>query len=301
MPIVGGIVIYLSLLIILQFLNSDYWTNLIIYSAIVIVVMGALDDAFQLNVTTRLVCQIIACILIFGGGLKILDLGNYQYLPYLQLGIFGFFLSGIAVVSLTNAMNFMDGLDGLSASLSSSAIIGILSFSFIYNDFIFNPIFEIYFYILISLLIFLFFNFGIFFKRKIFLGDSGSMTLGFLISWFLIYNTRFEIDNIPPVLALWCVSLPLYDFFGVIIRRLVRRRNPFSPDRRHLHHLLIDCGFSQLISVLMIFLTSLIFLILGGFLFFFLGPDFAFIGFVFIFFIYLLITFRLSKSIIILN
>ena len=295
-PLIGGIAIYLSVISFLYFLNSDYWINLIIYSSIIILIVGALDDAFQLDVTLRLVCQIFACVIIFGGGLKILSFGQYEYFPYVQLGLFGFFVSCLSVVALTNAMNFMDGVDGLSAGLSLIAILGIIAYSFIFNNYILAPIFETYFYIVVSILIFLFFNLGFIPKLKIFLGDSGSMTLGFIIGWLLIYNTRFEINNMPQVLALWCISIPIYDLFGVIIRRFVRGLNPFSPDRRHLHHILMDKGFNPTITVIIILLSSLVLLFLGGFIYFNFGSDLALLGFILSFIFYLIITLILSKS-----
>ncbi|PPR43971.1 MAG: hypothetical protein CFH18_01039, partial [Alphaproteobacteria bacterium MarineAlpha5_Bin8] len=143
----------------------------------------------------------------------------------------------------------------------------------------------------------IFFNFEILFLKKIFLGDSGSTTLGFILGFLLIYFTHPEHRNFHPVLAAWCVSLPIFDLVTVVIRRLYRKINPFKPDRRHIHHLLLDKKISPRRVLLIILSTSVTLNIIGGIIYFTLGPLESLIGYVVFMLIYLVSSFAYIRRI----
>ena len=123
------------------------------------------------------------------------------------------FFTIVCVIGLTNAINFIDGIDGLSSSVSIIAIFSILFYSYYEND-LGNHL--LLFYLLISIFIFLFSNLNIILPKS-FLGDSGSMFLGFFIAWLLIYFTHPSINYFHPVLCIWVASLPIFDLMTVFL------------------------------------------------------------------------------------
>lgn len=281
-PMIGGLAIYLSLLLLLLFFSFSFWINMIVLSSSIVVVLGALDDSLNLGVLIRLLSQLLAGLLMLGSGLSILDIGNYGSLAPIELGVFGILLTLISVTGLTNAINFMDGIDGLCSGLVLIAILSIYYFSYIDIS---NVDLNFLIFFASSIFIFFLFNLGIIPSKKVFLGDSGSMMLGFITAWLLIYYAHPSIRSIHPVLTLWCVTIPVYDIIGVIIRRIIRRINPLKPDRRHLHHILLDKGFSSYHVLIIILLLATISSFLGGMVFYIFGSSVS----LFLFFIGLLI------------
>ena len=148
---------------------------------------------------------------------------------------------------------------------------------------------------MISLIIFVFFNLGFIKKYQIFLGDGGSTFLGFLVAWLLIYYSQHPVKVLNPVLTIWCVSLPVFDFMSVFLRRINKRKNPFKPDRNHMHHLLLKLGYSSNISLLILISFSIIFTLIGGMFFSYFGPTLALMIFLLFLIIYVLISNYLYK------
>ena len=129
-------------------------------------------------------------------------------------------------------------------------------------------------------------------KFKIFLGDSGSMTLGFMMAWFLIlYTLVYQV--IHPVLAMWCVTLTTFDIITVVIRRILRNKNPFKPDRRHIHHLLLDRGGKHYEVTITILIIASLFNMLGIFTLHTYGPLVSLSAYFFLFIAYFLINIKL--------
>ena len=203
-------------------------------------------------------------------------------------------LTVISIIGLTNALNFIDGIDGLCSGLVLIALVSL--FCFIYISGIQNEI-QIIKLFICSVTAFLLVNIGFIPIKKIFLGDAGSMVLGFILSWFLIYYSHPTIRYIHPVLALWCVPIPIFDLLGVIIRRLMRKINPFKSDRRHIHHILIDLGLSPIKVFLTITISSIIISLIGGIIYFNFGPFPALLSYAILFISYVFVSFSLSRKI----
>ena len=294
-PLVGGLTIYLSLILFFPFMSIPFWLAIIIFSAGIIVLFGAIDDALQLGISIRLISQIIAGLIVVGSGLTIVDIGGYMFLQPIKLGIFGILLSLLCVVGLTNAINFMDGIDGLSSGLTLISLFSIYVFSIFDGGLRDGNILVI---LGICLLIFFIFNMGFVKINKIFLGDSGSMMLGYILAWMLIYYSHPNTRSIHPVLTLWCVTLPVFDLLGVILRRISNKINPFKPDRRHLHHLLLQSGLSYRSTLLMILFMSLSSSIFGITIYKLFGPGPALLSFLFLFIGYIIFSFNLSNKLI---
>lgn len=223
--------------------------------AFIIAVMGVVDDCKNLSAKLKFVIQILAAlVVIIGGNIRITVFTNpnifsdnpYLVLPWwLSIGA-----SVIWIVFITNAVNFIDGLDGLAAGVSA-----IMSVSLV---FIALRIQE-YSAAIIGLAImgacfgFLPFNFN---PAKIFMGDTGSTFLGFMLATLSIQGVFKSYAIITFAVPLLILGLPLFDALFAMIRRIYKGQSPMVADRGHLHHRLIDMGFSQKQTVFILYAIS---------------------------------------------
>lgn len=242
-PLIGGVSAFISYSIVTLFVlpESTKLTYLVLGAAIVLVV-GALDDYRPISVRIRLFLQVIACgLVIWGTGLSVDTLSNIEPLGNIELGFMAVPFTVIAVIGLMNAFNFIDGIDGLSGVIALVAIVGILAFESLSGS---SKNLEYLAFLGVSLLPYLLHNLG-FLKGKIFLGDAGSMFVGFTIAWTLINQTQVGVQTMSSSAVLWCVAVPVIDTLGVMVRRIKKGHSPFKPDRDHLHHILLRAGFSS--------------------------------------------------------
>ena len=255
-PMVGGLAIYLVLLASFILIGPPLKAGWFLFALTLLVATGLLDDAFGLGVKTRIAAQSLAtAVMVFGAGLSIQWVG--LGIPGDgALGLMGVGLTLFAVVGLTNGFNMVDGIDGLAAG---HLMIGVLCLAGI-QVWAYDSVYQAEWLSLLFSAVFAFWlvNMSLTPLKPVFLGDSGSLLLGFTMSWLLIYYTQAPIGLIEPVTALWCVTLPVFDTLVVIARRLKNRRSPFSPDRNHLHHLLVDQGASPRVALAVILGASLV-------------------------------------------
>lgn len=200
--------------------------------AILVGFVGVLDDRYTLLPTVKLFAQSAAAITSMLGGnvIERLSLGSFS----VELGILSFPLTLAWILTLVNAHNFIDGLDGLCAgvSMTESLALALISFSLGNNE------------TAVAALIlggaclgFLPYNAG---GAKIFMGDTGSTTVGFLLA-FLSTKTLFQTEtSVSTAVPLLLFALPLADITFAVTRRLLSGKSPFAPDRSHIHHLLAD-------------------------------------------------------------
>ena len=254
-PVIGGISIYINFLIYVCLFSIDKQLITITFITGIIVFIGLLDDRGDLPIIPRLTAQLIITLLMIGSGVYIVDLGEYLFFSKIELGFFSILLSVITIMGLTNAVNFIDGVDGLCSGIVILALITILFFCKINNTIDLIKDIELYYLLILSIIIFFILNFFTD-NFKIFLGDSGSIFLGFILSSLLIYFTQPNNNFFHPCLVFWCVPLPILDLLSVIIRRILRKKNPFRPDRRHIHHLLLDLKFKPRLVVFLLLLFS---------------------------------------------
>ena len=291
-PLIGGITIFSNILLYSFYFNLDYHIQVIIYSSIILLVMGVIDDSIELRITYRLITQLISCLIVIGSGLIIKNIGNYMYFPNIEIGILSVAFTVICVVGLTNAFNFMDGIDGLCAILILNSIVSIIFFSYFFNNKLpYNHEFLII--ICLSIASFLIFNLNNFFK--IFLGDAGSITLGFIVSFLLIFYSQSNDEYLHPVLTIWCVTLIVYDFIAVFIKRSLQGINPFKPDRSHFHHILLKHKFSPFSTLIIMFLSASFLNILGFLIFIYAGPMPSLLTFLILLVIYIVININIEK------
>lgn len=237
-PRLGGIGFILSFLVsaVLYLIISkeiSFTRHFPLMLAITIVfVFAIIDDIFNLPAFIKLIVQIIAVSIVCFNGYRFTQIFGFQ-LPT----VVSFILTFGWILALINAYNLIDGLDGLCGSLSLITIstLGIL-FSYSYNE-----VSEICFILVAAIFGFLCFNWP---PAKLFMGDNGSQTLGFIIATIPLYtsNDVFEYNKFLIMVSL--TALPLFDVIAAIWRRLRDKKPIMSPDRSHLHHKLLNLGYS---------------------------------------------------------
>ncbi|MCS7459969.1 undecaprenyl/decaprenyl-phosphate alpha-N-acetylglucosaminyl 1-phosphate transferase [Paenibacillus doosanensis] len=258
MPRLGGLAIFVGFVgayfVIspaIDSLNGDVAIGLLVGGAIIVLV-GALDDRFDLSPKVKLLGQIIAaCVVVYSG--VVIDLVNVPFgdttvsLTWLAVPLTIFWIVGV-----TNAINLIDGLDGLSAGVSGIATTTILVLALMMGNITVVLLSVI---LLGSIVGFLFYNFH---PAKIFMGDSGALFLGFSLATLSIlgFKQATVLSLLVPIMIL---GVPLSDTFFAILRRWVNNLPISKPDKSHLHHCLLQLGFSHRITVLIIYGVASIF------------------------------------------
>ena len=255
-PLVGGIAIFLSILSASAFgLKVD--TPLLMALGALLVI-GIYDDFFDMRSYKKLISQIGICMLLISvTGVQIRSLGTLPGGVELLLPYGGVILTIVAMVGLINSINMADGLDGLAGGLSIMALIHLMLAMHMIDRPISAADLMLMFVVCGALTAFLVFNLMPV-RHKIFLGDSGSMLLGLLLSFFIIKASQTQplTSTLPTSMVAWIVALPVFETLSLIARRARMGRSPFSPDRNHLHHLLIDNGLSPRLALLVILVLA---------------------------------------------
>lgn len=254
-PTIGGLVIYIIILSGVILLDPDPKLTWMMAAVSLLVVTGAFDDAFGLSIKARFAAQVLgACVMIVGSELYVTSLGiGSNFLNFLPAWAAVPF-TVLALVGLTNGFNMADGIDGLAAGymLVGLALVAATAISIAGAV----PQLEWFVALFSAVSVFFMVNTSLTPFRKVFLGDAGSMLLGFVMGWTLIYCSQEPISAIHPVAALWCVSVPVWDTLVVIARRVKNRCSPFEPDRNHLHHMLVDLGMRPGVALAVILVGS---------------------------------------------
>lgn len=263
---------------------NDQKLDLILSISILISIVGLIDDKYNLNFGGKLSLQIIPIIyLITLQNFSLNSLGDYNFIK-LDLNSLSLPFTLLSVIFLVNATNYFDGMDG-TLSLSIISTLSILYFL------IFDENIKLYLIIIfIPICIFTFFNFSILRLPKMFLGDSGSLLLGFIISFTLIYLANIEL--VHPILLAWSIAIIVYEFLAINLIRLKYKKNIFKPGLDHLHHLLFKIYKSIFLVNLIIILINISLFIIGFLFFTYVHPIVSLILFSILFFIFL--NFRIS-------
>jgi len=258
MPRLGGLAIFLAFVgayfIIspaLDAVNSNAAFGLLL-GGFVIVVTGALDDRFQLSPKWKLLGQLIAACIVVAFGLKI-DLVNIPFgITNFNIGWLSIPITILWIVGVSNAINLIDGLDGLSAGVSGIATATILVLALMMPN---VTVVLLSVILLGSIVGFLFYNFH---PAKIFMGDSGALFLGFALATLSILGFK-QAAVVSLLIPIMILGVPLSDTFFAIVRRYVNKLPISAPDKSHLHHCLLQLGFSHRTSVLIIYGIAFIF------------------------------------------
>ena len=282
----GGIAIsFILVLSIFIFEISTNNLNLIISMAFLIGIVGFIDDKFELTAGSKLALQIIPIFyLIIFQNLALNNLGDYSYFK-LQLGTFAIPFTLLCVLFLINAFNYLDGMDG---TLSFATISVLVILYFLVPDEEFQLFLLIIF---IPLIIFIFFNFSFLNLPKMFLGDSGSLLLGFIISFILIFLANENL--IHPILLAWSIVIFVYEFLTVNLIRIKNNKNPFDAGQDHLHYLLNKKTKSIFLTNFLITIFNFILFFVGYVSFILVNPLTSLIMYILVFFPFLILRNKL--------
>ena len=285
----GGIIISIILVCAIQLFDiSDDNLKIILSIAFLISIIGLIDDRYYLNAGNKLSLQIIPIFyLVIFENLNLNHLGDYGYFK-LGLGAFSIPFTLLCVLFLINSFNYFDGLDGL-LGFTSISVLGILYFL------IPDKTFQLFLIIvIIPISIFLLHNFSLFKIPKLFLGDSGSLLLGFIISFTLIYLAKS--NQTHPILIAWCVVIFVYEFLSINIIRLKNKQYLFKAGQDHLHYILFENTKSIFLTNICISLLNLIFFIIGYLSFLYISYLASLILFIFLFLLFFIFRSKYSNK-----
>jgi len=266
-PRLGGVAIlvgFVAPLLGLIFYDNDisilFWDDYtralaLLGGALAMLLLGAADDLKGVRAWIKLITQIAVAVLAFVAGFRIESI-SLPYIGLLEMGIFSLPVTVFWIVGIINAVNLIDGLDGLAAGVAFfvcvvNFVVGLIS----------NSILVSLFAVALggALLGFLVFNFN---PATIFMGDSGSMFIGFVLATSALFGSKGStaIGLLVPILAL---GLPIMDTLLAIVRRFVSRQPIFTADRGHIHHKLLEMGVTHRRAVLILYGISVLFTVIA--------------------------------------
>ncbi|GAB0168897.1 MraY family glycosyltransferase [Lysinibacillus sp. CTST325] len=260
MPRLGGLAIFLAFLIAVAIFqpiliyneNGSDFLLAIIIGACIIVATGVIDDMREISAKAKLIGQLVAAlIVIFVGGIQI-DMINLPFVGELNFGLLSIPLTILWIVGITNAINLIDGLDGLAAGVSTIALITLAVMAFIMGNMFVLAIAAI---LAAATFGFLFYNFH---PAKIFMGDTGALFLGFMISVLALLGFK-NVTVVTLIIPVIILGVPISDTFFAIVRRVRMKKKWSDPDKSHLHHRLLDMGFTHRQTVLIIYGIAIMF------------------------------------------
>lgn len=256
MPLMGGLAIFAAVVIaVLIFLPLDRSTFSILLGGTLIVMSGIIDDLKDLSPKLKLLFQVLAGLILIFGGVKVDVITNpfTSGISVLDLRWLSIPITLFWVVGITNTLNLIDGLDGLAAGV---AMISSISFMLVASKFV-NPEITILAAIVAgSCLGFLPFNFN---PAKIFMGDTGALFLGFMLAAISIEGVMKSVATIAIIVPILILGVPIFDTTFAIFRRLLNGQSIMAADKGHLHHRLLNRGYSQKKTVLILYGISSVF------------------------------------------
>ena len=263
-PVLGGIAVFMGVICGLGLASTFVdLTNLfpVVMMMAAMLFIGTLDDVIGLSPIFRIIMEIFALlVLIYGSGMCIDNFNGLWGIYQIPWSI-AVPLTVFAGVGIINSINMIDGINGLSSGL---CIVCCLYFgaNYLHLSDISNAVLA--FTMAFSLIPFYVHNvFGS--KSRMFIGDAGTMMMGILLTWFVIrYLSFYGVERglpgglCPIANSLSILSVPVFDTLRVMVMRMIQCRRPFSPDRTHLHHAFVDCGFSHVFTAICEILISLV-------------------------------------------
>jgi len=255
MPRLGGLSIFFGFLLgYMLFGEQSIVMNSILIASFVVILIGVFDDIKPLKASVKFIGQLVAaCIIVFYGNIILRDVSAFGI--YIDFGYFSIPFTIFFILGCINCMNLIDGLDGLAAGISSIyfATIGIIAIM----QGKFGLDFLLTFIMLGSTLGFLVHNFN---PATIFMGDSGSMFLGLIISVIALLGFK-NVTMTSLIIPLLLLAIPILDTIFAIIRRTLKGEKISTPDKYHIHHQLLKRNLSQRQTVLAIYVINILFAI----------------------------------------
>ena len=255
-PRMGGLAIFFGFILsALIFVPLDAPLRGMLLGAVIIVILGIFDDIYALPALPKLLVQIAAAsvAVLMGNQIEVLSNPNiFSSNPYWNLGFLSIPISVFWIVGITNAVNLIDGLDGLACGVSTISSMTMLVIALTVAE----PDVALLMAALAGGCIgFLPYNLN---PAKIFMGDTGSTFLGFILATVSIEGLFKSYAIISFAVPFLMLGLPIFDTCFAILRRVSHGQSPMSPDRGHIHHRLIDMGFNQKQAVAVLYVISAI-------------------------------------------
>ena len=255
-PRMGGLAIFFGFILsVLIFLPLTSELRGMLLGGVIIVILGIFDDIFALPALPKLLVQIGAALIAVLEGNRIEFLSNpniFSSSPYWELGWLSVPITVLWIVAITNSVNLIDGLDGLACGVSTISSMTLLVIALIVAE----PDVAILMAALSGACIgFLPYNLN---PAKIFMGDTGSTFLGFILAAVSIQGLFKFYAIISFAVPFLMLGLPIFDTCFAILRRVSHGQSPMQPDRGHIHHRLIDMGFTQKQAVAVLYIISAI-------------------------------------------
>ena len=250
-PRLGGLAIVIAfLLCTFLFVELDKQIQGILLGAIIILVIGVLDDCLTLPALPKFFAQILAGAIVVMHGCSIRYLTNPFYEVPFDLGLMAGPITVFWIVLITNAVNFIDGLDGLAVGVSGISTATMLVIALLLGE---ESVAVVLAALLGACLGFIPYNFN---PAQIFMGDTGSTFLGFLLASMSVQGLFKMYAVISFMVPFLILGVPFFDVSFAVIRRLAKGQNPMTADRGHIHHRLIDMGLSQKQSVAIVYMLT---------------------------------------------
>ncbi len=245
MPTLGGIAIFAGMMISLVSWYPILQNSLMHYfflSVFILFITGIWDDLKNIPARYKFLIELALAFIIAWSGIQITSFEGLFFIGEIPV-VFQYLVTIILITGITNAFNLIDGIDGLAGSLGFMSLIGLGIFLHISGDSFMSMI---NFALAGSLLAFLYFNFS---PARIFMGDTGSLVIGFVIAVSCVRLINFNQSELAPalsnsiVLSLGLVMIPVFDMIRVIVIRIIKGKSPFTADQNHVHHILLSNGF----------------------------------------------------------
>lgn len=250
---------------VVSVIENIYIQNILAYlsGAMMLYVIGLYDDIHGVGYKLKFAVQIVAAVLLCVGGLWIADFSHVFYIDEVPFWI-GMPLTILFVVYVTNAINLIDGIDGLASGLSTISMFIIIVLNLIDGNVIWATIPAAFIGVLMA-----FFYYNVFDREnKIFMGDAGSLTLGYTLAFLVLHFWQKNpvwnnnLHNIG-IIAISTLIIPMFDVVRVFMSRIRDGRNPFLPDKNHIHHKLLRTGMTGRMTMFVILMISIMLIIVN--------------------------------------
>ena len=253
-PRLGGLAIFLGFMVsILLFLPIDSQMRGILLGAVIIVILGVVDDITPLPAWLKFIVQIIAAFIASHHDVVIRIISNpniFSQEPYWNLGSLSLPVTILWIVAVTNSVNLIDGLDGLANGVSTISALTMLVIALLVSD---AQVAIVMAALVGACVGFMPYNMN---PAKMFMGDTGATFLGFILATFSVQGLFKSYALISFVVPFLILGLPIFDTAFAFIRRIAHGQNPMAPDRSHVHHRLIDMGLNQKQAVATLYVIS---------------------------------------------
>lgn len=275
----GGITILISLIFMSYYFMDNSLLIMIFLAGFIISIIFLFDDKISLSPQIRVSIIFVSSIIFIS--ISKIYINNYNFIfidQLVELNFFTYLFTTFCILFLLNSYNYFDGIDGIASILFITFIFNVSFVKFFYN----YPYLD-YYLILLPFIIFLFFNFSS--KYKMFLGNNGSASIGFVMSLILIYLSNNFYIIFPPSLVIWIVAIFVYEFLSINLSRFIKKISILQTGKDHLHYILLKKSSSKILTIIYIILINQFLFMLGFFLSNY-SQALSLITFIFLFFIY---------------